>query len=334
MTITVGDLAGRLIAAVPTPFSRSGDLHEGALEGYCRWMAKQAVGGVAVWAHTGRGLRLLSGDRDRVLRCWRKHLPQGSLLLAAAGGATSADSTQQIIETAYAMACRAAELGAMALLVYPPVAFRDEPDLHPLLDRYHTRIAKAGLPLVLFYLYEAAGGISYTPKILFELLARPEVLGIKIATLDSVMTFQDIARLVSATAPGKLVITGEDRFLGYSLICGAQSALIGMAAACVEIQAELLRTHLEGRSQEFLALCPLVDDLAQQTFRAPLDGYIQRMLWCLVHQRVIPAEAAHDPWAPAVDPADFDRIGQCVARLGQSAHQRYRTEASLEPAGP
>ena len=34
------------------------------------------------------------------------------------------------------------------------------------------------------------------PKLLAELLARPEVLGIKVATLDSVMTFQDIARLV------------------------------------------------------------------------------------------------------------------------------------------
>ena len=52
---------------------------------------------------------------------------------------------------------------------------------------------------------------------------------------------------------------------------------------------------------------------------APLEGYIQRMLWCLVHQKVIPAEAAHDPWAPAVDPADFDRIGVCVARLAEDA---------------
>ena len=31
------------------------------------------------------------------------------------------------------------------------------------------------------------------------LLARPDVLGIKIATLDSVMTFQDVARLVNST---------------------------------------------------------------------------------------------------------------------------------------
>ena len=57
----------------------------------------------------------------------------------------------------------------------------------------------------------------------------------------------------------------------------------------------------------------MIDDLAQHTFVAPIDGYIQRMLWCLVHQGVIPAEAAHDPWGPPVDPADFDRIGAASA---------------------
>jgi 4-hydroxy-tetrahydrodipicolinate synthase len=140
-------------------------------------------------------------------------------------------------------------------------------------------------------------------------------VGIKIATLDSVMTFQDIVRLVKERAPEKLVITGEDRFLAYSLMCGAQAALIGMAAACTDLQAELLRTHREGRTREFLGLSPLIDDLAQHTFLAPLDGYIQRMLWCLVHQRVIPAEAAHDPWGPPLAPAEFDRIGDCLERL-------------------
>ena len=62
-------------------------------------------------------------------------------------------------------------------------------------------IAEAGLPLLLFYLYQAAGGIAYGPHLLAELLARPEVLGIKVATLDSVITFQEIARLVRTHAP-------------------------------------------------------------------------------------------------------------------------------------
>lgn len=152
------------------------------------------------------------------------------------------------------MARRAADLGADALLVHPPVAFRDHPDRDVLVLEYHSRIAEAGLPLVLFYLYEDAGGISYRPELLIELLARSEVLGIKVATLDSVMHFQDIVRLLKRHAPEKLLITGEDRFLAYSMMCGAQTALIGMAAACTELQAELLQAFRLGDAGRFLAL--------------------------------------------------------------------------------
>ena len=47
-----------------------------------------------------------------------------------------------------------------------------------------------------------------------------------------------------------------------------------------------------GRFDRFVALDRLVDDLARYSFKAPMEGYIQRMLWCLVHQGVIPEEAA------------------------------------------
>jgi 4-hydroxy-tetrahydrodipicolinate synthase len=315
MTISVRDLSGRLIPAVPVPFGPGGDIHHAGLERYGAWMASQRIGGVAVWAHTGRGLRLTDATRERVLRVWRRELPADRCLIAAAGSPPGERSASVVLSAAKAMAQRAADLGADAVLVHPPTAFREGPDSDALVLDYHARIAEAGLPLVLFYLYEAAGGISYRPEVLVELLARSEVLGIKVATLDSVMTFQDIAGLVKSHAPEKILITGEDRFLSYSLMCGAQAALIGMAAACTELQAELLQTFRHGSAQRFLALSAAIDDLAQHTFLAPLEGYIQRMLWCLVHEGIIPAEAAHDPWGPKLDPSEFHRIGACVQRL-------------------
>jgi len=99
-------------------------------------------------------------------------------------------------------------------------------------------VAAVGLPLILFYLYEAAGGVSYSPELLDELLTASEVVGIKMAMLDSVMTYQDVSRQLQARHPKKLLITGEDRFLGYSLRCGARAALIGMGAICCDLQAE------------------------------------------------------------------------------------------------
>jgi 4-hydroxy-tetrahydrodipicolinate synthase len=315
MSITVRDLAGRLFAAVPVPFDPAGGVHDAGLERYAAWMANQPIGGVAVWAHTGRGLRVSDSVRERVLKAWRRALPAGCVVIAAAGATQSGRPPADVIASARAMAAQAADLGAGAILVHPPASIRDHPDRDALILDYHARIAEAGLPLVLFYLYEAAGGISYRPDVLAELLARPDVLGIKVATLDSVMTFQDIVRLVRDRAPEKLLITGEDRFLGYSLMCGAQAALIGMAAACTHQQAELLQAFWQGRSQRFLALSAAVDQLAQCTFKAPMEGYIQRMLWCLVHHGVIPIEAAHDPWGPPLDTAEFARIGMAIARL-------------------
>ena len=73
-----------------------------------------------------------------------------------------------------------------------------------------------------------------------------EVVGIKMATLDSVMTYQDVSRQLRERHPEKLFITGEDRFLGYSLRRGARAALIGMGAICCDLQAELIRAHAAG----------------------------------------------------------------------------------------
>ncbi len=315
MTISVEQLRGGLIPAVPVPIGRDGEVHDTGLESYVGWMAAQPIAGVAVWAHTGRGLRLTDPTGDRVLGAWRRALPPDCFLIAAAGPRHGSLEVPEVFNSARSMARRAANLGADALLVHPPVAFRDRDDRDSLILDYHAEIAEVGLPLVLFYLYEAAGGISYSPDLLTSLLGRPEVLGIKVATLDSVITFQDIARLIRERAPGKLLITGEDRFLGYSLVCGAQAALIGMAAACTQLQAELLRSFQQGDAERFLELNAAIDDLAQHTFLAPMEGYIQRMLWCLVHQGIIPDDAAHDPWGPDLDPSEFDRIGTCLARL-------------------
>jgi 4-hydroxy-tetrahydrodipicolinate synthase len=321
MAITSDDLVGRLIPAVPVPFGADGEVHLPGLERYAAWMAGQPIGGVAVWAHTGRGLRTSDAVRRRVLSTWREFLPPGRLLVAAAGATALELSVSGVNASGYSMARLAADLGADALLVHPPVAFRERPDRDDLVLLYHQKIAEAGLPLVLFYLYEAAGGITYSQELLEKLLALPAVVGIKIATLDSVMTFQDIARLVQSQRSAKVIITGEDRFLGYSLMCGAQAALIGMASACTALQAELLASYWQGKAGPFLALNEAVDDLAVHTFCAPMEGYIQRMLWCLAHEGVIPLEAAHDPWGPPLDRAEFDRIGACLRRLSSFEHK-------------
>ena len=310
-------IRGKLFPAVPVPRGADGRYLPDAQARYVDHLKECPIGGVAVWAHTGRGLRLGEAERGEILTSWREGLGPDRIVIAAAGAGPPIRHPDDVFAAARSMAVQAAGLGAEAILVHPPVAFRGRPDRDRLVLEYHSAVAETGLPLLLFYLYEAAGGISYGPEVLAQLLGRPEVLGIKLATLDSVMTFQQVAALVRDRAPDKLVVTGEDRFLGYSLMCGAQAALIGMGAACARLQADLIRSYLDGDSGRFLALNDRVDVLAQHTFVAPMEGYVLRMLWCLVHQGILPPEAAHDPWGPPLPRAEFDRLGECLGRIGE-----------------
>jgi len=138
---------------------------------------------------------------------------------------------------------------------------------------------------------------------------------IKMATLDSVMTYQDIASYIQARHPDKLLITGEDRFLGYSLRRGAKAALIGMGAVCADLQAELIEAHFTGKADRFLELSDLIDRLAEVFFIKPMEGYIGRILYALARLGVIPADAANDPWGPALTAPELDNINTLLNTL-------------------
>ncbi|HEX6105019.1 MAG TPA: dihydrodipicolinate synthase family protein [Gemmatimonadales bacterium] len=274
-----------LVPAVPVPF-RGSELDTAAQQRYAAWMASHSVAGVAVWAHTGRGPHLSADQRRVVLETWREAIPN-RVLVAGARDIT--------------MAIEARRGKADALLAFPE---RQDP------VGYHRRLSRE-LPVIGFYLYEAAGGVAYDDATLEAILELPGVIGIKVATLDSVMTCQRIATLV-ARYPGKLFITGEDRFLGYSVMLGARAALIGMGAALPDLQAELLRAaaaHEWGRFVELSARC---DRFAQATFTPPMEGYVRRMLWAAAADGGLPPESCDDPWGPELPAAERAAVEQAV----------------------
>jgi len=307
-------LAGGLIPAVPVMFDSENHFHESAHEDYVSYMSSQPIAGVAVWAHTGRGLLLDDYSARRVIQAWRRVL-RDRPLIAGVGPRSKELNAANAVSSTLAMASSAAECGADALLVYPPTWLKDHEQKDSLILEYHERLSAIGLPLILFYLYEAAGGIRYAPRVLDELLVLPNVIGIKMATLDSVMTYQDVARHIQSQHPEKMLITGEDRFLGYSLRRGAQAALIGMGAVCCDLQAELLKAHFAGDAKRFLELSDTIDQLAEVLFVDPMEGYIGRILYVLSKLGVIPHDAANDPWGPKLTANEFDNIATVLNTL-------------------
>ena len=285
--MTVGSrIAWGLIPAVPVPF-RGRALDAGAQRAYAAWMSGQPIAGVAVWAHTGRGPHLSPEQRRETLDTWREALPD-RVVVAGARDIT--------------MAIEARRGRADALLAFPE---RGDP------VEYHRRLSRE-LPVIAFYLYEAAGGVAYNDATLHAILDLPGVVGIKVATLDSVMTYQRIAGLMRSH-PDKVLITGEDRFFGYSVMAGATAALLGMGAALPEMQAELLTAWRDRQWERFVTLSAHCDRLAQVTFTAPMEGYIRRMLWAAAAEGAIPAEACDDPWGPALPAEEREAVEQVVA---------------------
>ncbi|MBA3521355.1 MAG: dihydrodipicolinate synthase family protein [Gemmatimonadales bacterium] len=285
MTTLAERLEWGLVPAVPVPF-RGAELDEVAQRSYAQWMAAQPVAGVAVWAHTGRGPHLSGEQRHVVLDAWRDALPDRVVVAGARD---------------IGMAIEARRGRADAILAFPE---RTDP------VGYHRRLSRE-LPVIAFYLYEAAGGVAYDDDTLEAILQLPGVIGIKVATLDSVVTFQRIADIMSRH-PDKLLLTGEDRFLGYSLLMGARAALIGMGAALPELQAELLRARAVEDWKRFVELSELCDRFSQVTFIQPMEGYIRRMLWAAAAEGALPPEATDDPWGPPLPDSERDAVQRLV----------------------
>ncbi len=307
-------LTGGLIPAAPVMFDREHHFHERAHEAYVAFMSSQPIAGIAIWAHTGRGLLLDNETAERVIKQWRRGISDKPLI-AGVGARSNHSDPNEATNSTLSMASKAVRYGADAFLVYPPCWLRHREQRDSLIIEHHRRLSDLGLPLVLFYLYEAAGGISYSPDVLDHILELPNVIGIKMATLDSVMTYQDVARQIKSRHPDKLLITGEDRFVGYSLRRGADAALVGMGAVCCDLQSELIDAHFAGDAERFLALSDLVDQLAEVLFIDPMEGYIGRVLCALAKLGVIPTEAANDPWGPVLSPHEVDNITNVLNSL-------------------
>jgi 4-hydroxy-tetrahydrodipicolinate synthase len=187
-------------------------------------------------------------------------------------GGVAGPSTAQGI--ANARAAQAA--GADALLVFPIPAFLGQP-LNPEVPyRYHAAIAEAvDLPLILFQLQPALGGVLYTTEILHKLIGIPSVTAIKEASFDAMRFLQVKAALGSA--PRKItLLTGNDNFICESFILGAEGALLGFSTLGTREQVQMLDAVQRGNFAAAQELGSRLQPLADVIFAPPVTDYRAR----------------------------------------------------------
>ena len=309
------DLIGKLFPAVPTLFDSEGKLDGPANESYADYMSSCPVDGVAVWVHTGRGPFLNEDEKKKLMSIWKERFGDGLMI---AGVGVDADVFHREGEISYLektvrVAEMAKENGADAILVFPPKPFEFSEEK---ILEYHRKISEVGLPMILFYLYREAGGIEYGFELLEKLLRIDEVVGVKLATLYSVIKMQDISNFVIEKFPSKVLITGEDRMFGYSLMRGSRSALIGIGSVLPEIQKEMMRSFFNGKYGKFFDLMIKVDKLAESLFVEPMEGYIERIEYALFLLGIVPKENVHDPYGPGITDSDRMKVRKVLTELG------------------
>ena len=279
-----------IVPAVSLPMTDGAEPDLAAFRAYLDWIVSQGPVAIAVNADTGEGPHLSAAERRAVIETAVEAVGGRVPVIAGIAGGY----TRQARDFA-----REAELaGAAGLLVFPIPAFLGTPLDAEVPYAYHAAIADAtDLPLILFQLQPALGGVLFDLATLGRLVEIPTVVGLKEASFDALRFVQtrDALRQLRPIA----FLTGNDNFILESFILGASGALIGMSAIATREQVEIFEAARRGdmARAQLLAdrLAPLVDAVFG---RPPVRNYRARIKEGLTMQGLIPRATVRPPLLP------------------------------------
>jgi 4-hydroxy-tetrahydrodipicolinate synthase len=281
-----------LISATVLPMRPDATPDEAALRRYIRWVAEQGVAGVAINADTGESAHLTHAEKVRALEVVREELPGDVMMVAGLAGPFTEQASQQAHDYKAA--------GADALLVFPIPAYLSSP-LDPAIPvRYHQAISRAGVPMILFQLQPALGGVNFDQSTLAQLAAIDEVVAIKEASFDA-RRYMDTVATIRALPRRIAFLTGNDNFIYESFLMGADGALIGFGALMTREQVELIRLARAKRYDDAAPLAARVQRLADAIFAPPVANYRARIKEALVMLGVLENATVREPLLPIPD---------------------------------
>ena len=297
------DLNG-LIPATVLPMHADGSINEDSLRSYIGWVVGQGPVALAINVDTGEGPHLTHDEKIRVLRIVRD-VTELPIVAGLAGPSTDAAVRQ---------AKDFREAGADALLVFPIPAYLSEPLDVRVPVAYHEAIAAVGLPLVLFQLQPALGGVNLEPHTLRAMAAVDGVVAIKEASFDARRFIDTINVLADLDRPITM-LTGNDNFILESFILGATGALIGFGAVMTREQVDMIAAWNDGQIDDARALGRRVQRLADGVFARPVGDYRVRLKECLRILGVIEAAHVRRPLMPLGD-AERAHLADVLVEVG------------------
>jgi 4-hydroxy-tetrahydrodipicolinate synthase len=278
-----------LIPAIVTPMDEKYEISFEQMEEYVKWITSFDIGGLAVAVDTGEGPHLYKEEKLRLVR-FVSEVVKGKVPVVAGLQAINTDD-------AVAMAKQLKDAGANALLVFPHTAFIGEPN-DDVIYQYHKAISdNVEIPLIIFNLQPALGGVEYSNKALEKLVSLKNVVAIKEASFDA-RKFLNITLFLKKLPRKIIILTGNDNFIYESLLMGAEGGLLGFGTIAVKEQTEMFRLVANKKYEEALEIWEYLRPLQEVIFAPPVRNYRARLKEALVMLGVLKTAYVRPPLQP------------------------------------
>jgi 4-hydroxy-tetrahydrodipicolinate synthase len=253
-----------IIPAVTTPFDASGEVDLSALAGNVAALLDAGVHGIVATGTMGEAGSLSSAERRAVVEAVVRTVEGRLPVIAGVSAGTPA--------AAIALAADAADAGASALMLLPPLGYRG--DAREITAFYRAVAEAAALPLMAYNNPEASG-TDLTPELLIGLYEEIDaVVAVKECSGDA----RRIPALLNG-ADGLEVLVGGDDWALEGFCAGATGWVSGVAVVapreCVALYEACRAGDLDAARAVYRRLLPLARfDMTPklvQYFKAAMD---------------------------------------------------------------
>ncbi len=224
-----------IIAAIPTPFDRMGNLNTSALEQMLSFLSRAGVHGFFAVGNAGEFYALNKEEKVEVIKTTVKAVGGKLPIFFGAGAA----STKEAVE----LARMGEEEGADALLVIMPYIIRPSEDE---LYTYYKDICNATKLPVFLYNNPSVTGVSASARLIRQLSHIDNFMGVKDSSGDFALTME----FIRIEKEGFAVYAGRDNLILSTLIHGGSGAISSAASACPEIAVSLFDAFEKGDYEE------------------------------------------------------------------------------------
>jgi 4-hydroxy-2-oxoglutarate aldolase len=246
-----------IIAALPTPFNREGEVDHDNLVNNLRQWNQTDLRGYLILGSTGEFPHLTVEEKLAVLRTVRSTISSEKLLIVGTGEL----STRQTIE----MTRKAADRGADAALVVTPFYYKKILTEEQLAAHYRRVAESAPIP-ILIYLIPQFSGVYLMPETIAALAAHPNIIGLKESSGDMDALKQVFNELSAhAGAHDFNVLVGAPMILQQALDAGAVGGVLAVACIAPRTCVELERAWRNGDHQRAASLQERLSTLARIT---------------------------------------------------------------------